>query len=97
MIEEDKHKASEFLNEFADIYRYVLQASDKTLITDQEELAFDQQYFKLVQHKYGPAYQLKIENSCNDGYIAPLTMQIIVENVIQHNLGSKENPIIIKI
>lgn len=97
LIEEDKHKASEFLNEFADIYRYVLQASDKTLVTVQEELTFAQQYFKLIQHKYGSAYQLKIENSCIDGYITPLTMQIIVENVIQHNLGSTENPVIIKI
>jgi sensor histidine kinase YesM len=96
LIEEDKHKASEFLNEFADIYRYVLQATDKKLVTIQEELAFAKQYFKLIQHKYGTAYQLKIE-SIGSGYIVPLTLQLLVENAIQHNFGSTDNPICIKI
>lgn len=96
LIEEDKHKASEFLNEFADIYRYVLQATDKKLVSIQEELAFAKQYFKLIQHKYGTAYQLKIE-SIGSGYIVPLTLQLLVENAIQHNFGSTDNPICIKI
>jgi sensor histidine kinase YesM len=96
LIEEDKHKASKFLNEFADIYRYVLQSSDKKLVSIQEEFVFAEQYFKLIQHKYGIAYQLKIESS-GSGYIVPLTMQLLIENVIQHNLGSKQNPVLIKI
>jgi len=96
LIDEDKHKASEFLNEFADIYRYVLQASDKKMVSIKEELAFAEQYFKLIQHKYGLAYQLKIE-SLGSGYIVPLTMQLLIENVIQHNLGSEQNPVLIKI
>ncbi len=96
LIDEDKHKASEFLNEFADIYRYVLKASDKKLVPLQEELAFAEQYFKLVQHKYGLAYQLTIESSAN-GFIVPLTIQLLIENAIQHNFGSCDNPIWIKI
>ncbi|KAB1157791.1 sensor histidine kinase [Flavobacterium luteum] len=96
LIEEDKHKASEFLNEFANIYRYVLQATDKNLVPIHEELAFAMQYFKLIQHKYGKAYQLKIE-SIGSGYIVPLTLQLLIENAIQHNFGSTDNPICIKI
>lgn len=96
LIEEDKHKASEFLNEFADIYRYVLQATDKKLVPMYEELAFAKQYFKLIQRKYGRAYQLKIEGS-GSGYIVPLTLQLLIENSIQHNFGSTDNPIYIKI
>lgn len=96
LIDEDKYKASEFLNEFADIYRYVLQASDKKLVPIHEELDFAKQYFKLIQHKYGIAYQLQIEN-LSSGYIVPLTMQLLIENVIQHNLGSTQNPVHIKI
>jgi hypothetical protein len=96
LIEEDKHKASEFLNEFADIYRYVLQASEKKLVPLHEELAFSERYFKLIQHKYGIAYQLKIDNS-GSGYIVPLTLQLLIENAIQHNYGSTESPVCIKI
>jgi sensor histidine kinase YesM len=98
LIEEDKHKASDFLNEFAEIYRYVLQTSDKKLISLNEELHFAEQYFRLIQHKYGNAYQLSIERkNNNNGYIVPLTLQLLIENAVQHNLGTEENPIFITI
>ncbi|MCG7860633.1 histidine kinase, partial [Flavihumibacter sediminis] len=32
LIYEDKERASEFLNEFADIYRYVLQADNQKIV-----------------------------------------------------------------
>ncbi|MFN3848079.1 MAG: sensor histidine kinase [Spirosomataceae bacterium] len=97
LIDEDKHKASDFLNEFADIYRYVLQSSDKKLISLNEELAFAEQYFRLIQHKYGNAYQLNIQTQNTNGYIVPLTLQLLIENAVQHNLGTEENPIFITI
>lgn len=42
------------------------------------------------------AYQLKIKNS-GSGLIVPLTLQLLVENAVQHNLGSIEHPVLIKI
>lgn len=60
LIEEDKHKASGFLNEFADIYRYVLQASDKKTVPIDEELSFAENYFHLIQHKYENTYRLQV-------------------------------------
>ena len=95
LIEEDKHKASDFLNEFAEIYRYVLQVSDKELIDIEEEVGFANQYFKLIQHKYGNAYQLNIDRKTTKGFIVPLTLQLLIENAVQHNLGRIENPVII--
>lgn len=97
LIEEDKHKASDFLNEFAEIYRYVLYASDKELVSINEDLDFARQYFKLIQHKYGNAYQLNIESKNTNGLIVPLTLQLLIENAVQHNLGTLDNPIRISI
>jgi len=97
LIEEDKHKASDFLNEFAEIYRYVLQSTDKELVNIEEEIDFAQQYFKLVHHKYGNIYQLQIEKKITSGFIVPMTLQLLLENAVQHNLGTKENPICIQI
>lgn len=93
LIEEDKYKASDFLNEFAEIYRYVLKASDKELIATQEEIDFALRYFKLIQHKYGNAYQLKIESKNMRGLIVPLTLQLLIENAVQHNLGTEKKPV----
>jgi sensor histidine kinase YesM len=97
LIEEDKQRASDFLHEFAEIYRYVLQSSDKTIIPLNEELAFAEQYFRLIEHKYGKAYQMNIVRKNDDGFIVPLTLQLLIENAVQHNLGTEENPICITI
>ena len=97
LIEEDKDKASEFLNKFAEIYRYVLQASDKEIVPFEEELVFAKQYFNLIQHKYGNAYQLNIESNNGIGFIAPLTLQLLIENAVKHNLGTAEHPVVIAI
>jgi sensor histidine kinase YesM len=97
LIEEDKHKASDFLNEFSEIYRYVLQATDKELVSVQEELIFAKQFFNLIQHKYGKSYQLIIGNTHNQGFIVPLTLQLLIENAVQHNLGTEKKPVFISL
>lgn len=98
LIEEDKQQASDFLNEFAEIYRYVLTSTDQRVVAVEEEILFAERYFKLMQHKYGEVYQLKITKHENPkGFIVPLTLQLLLENAIQHNLGTSNNPIIINI
>lgn len=98
-IEEDKHKASDFLNEFAEIYRYVLLVTDKKIVSIKEELSFAKSYFALMQHKYANAYLLEIEQNqeVNSLYIVPLTLQLLIENAIGHNLGTASHPVVIKI
>jgi len=97
LIEEDKFKASDFLNEFADIYRYVLLVSDKELVKVEEEVGFIKQYFRLLQHKYGDIYQLHIDNVNEEGYTVPLSIQLLIENAVKHNLGTLDNPIVINV
>lgn len=97
LIDEDKYKASDFLNEFAEIYRYVLQVSDKELVTISEEINFAKQYFQLIAYKYGNTYQLNIENGNTEGFVVPLTLQLLIENATKHNHGKVERPIRINV
>lgn len=97
LIEEDKQKASDFLNEFAEMYRYVLEVSDKKMVPIQEELAFAEKYFNLIRYKYENAYSLKINGTHSSGYIVPLSLQLLLENAVQHNLGTQANPVLISI
>jgi len=98
LIEEDKHRASDFLNEFADIYRYVLQATDSRLTSVKAELDFTEKYFGLIRHKYGNAYRLKTELAENtEGQMVPLALQLLVENAVRHNLGTEARPVEITI
>ncbi|WP_394674022.1 sensor histidine kinase [uncultured Chryseobacterium sp.] len=97
LIDEDKEQASGFLNEFADMYRYVLKVSEKELVTIDEEADFARQYFSLIRYRYGNAYQLTFNMDNSNGYIVPLTLQLLIENAVQHNLGTEENPVVIAI
>ncbi len=99
LIEEDQHKASDFLSRFAELYRYALRSSEKELINIQEELTFTQNYFELMQTKYQGYYQLIINNDPKNvnNIVPPFCLQVLVENAIVHNLGTTQNPVIINI
>jgi sensor histidine kinase YesM len=97
LIEEDKTTASDFLNNFAELYRVVLEVSDKKLIPLKEEIAFAKKYFYLIQQKFGKAYTLEFTSDDKQGYIVPMTLQLLIENVIKHNTGTEQNPIKIEI
>ncbi|WP_290796824.1 sensor histidine kinase [Flavihumibacter sp. UBA7668] len=98
LIDEDKTTASAFLNDFAELYRYVLESSDRKLVPLEEEWKFAQQYFRLMQHKYQDAYQLELSGTIpNDLLIPPLTLQLLLENAIEHNLGTRQQPIKIQV
>lgn len=97
-IEEDRYKASAFLNEFAEIYRYVLETTDKKLVPIEEELRFAKSYFSLMQHKYLNAYRLEVQQKEPViGQIVPLSLQLLLENAIGHNLGTENDPVTIRI
>jgi LytS/YehU family sensor histidine kinase len=97
LIEEDKNTASDFLNNFAELYRVVLEVSDKKLIPLKEEIAFAKKYFYLMQQKYGNAYKLVFNIQKEEGFIVPMTLQLLIENAIKHNIGSSQNPVVIEV
>lgn len=99
LIRLDDKKALRFIEEFADIYRYVLDANDKTLVEAEKELAFVRSYIFLQQLRYGKNLVIEPEHlQCEkDIYVVPLSVQILVENAIKHNEISAEYPLKIKI
>lgn len=99
LIFEDSVKASTFLSRFSEVYRFSLANSSKDLIPLQEELSFTENYFKLMEEKYKDYYVLCIEDSLKTHSIIvpPFCLQVLVENAIMHNLGTQNNPVIIRI
>jgi len=99
LIEEDKELASDFLSQFSELYRYALSSSDKELIPIEEELIFAKNYFEMMEKKYQGYYQLHIDNNCNKSsfLLPPFCLQVLIENAIAHNLGTKETPVIIQV
>jgi sensor histidine kinase YesM len=99
LIENDVSKAQEFIDEFSMIYRYVLETIDKKLVTLKDELGFVRSYFFLQQIRYGNDLSLDVSIPANllDLYLPPLSLQIVLENAIKHNVINESKPLKIEI
>jgi len=99
MITFDPEAASQFTQNFTDVYRYVLQSKDKTTIKLVEELEFIEAYTEIHKERMGEAF--KIEMDIDDAdlkkEVPPLALQLLVENAVKHNIAVKEEPLVIRI
>lgn len=99
LITEDKKAAEKFLNELSKVYRYLLRSNEAGLSTLEQELKFIQSYYELLHTRYGNALELRIEvDKKYEHYLLPsLSLQLLVENAVKHNVVSKSAPLMIEI
>lgn len=95
LIEPDNVSAQEYLNRLADVYRYVLSSKDKTTVSLQEELQFVDAYLHLnkVRFRENLTVEKRINHTEYHKRVAPLSVQMLVENAIKHNVVSSEQPL----
>ncbi|GAA4459869.1 hypothetical protein GCM10023189_34130 [Nibrella saemangeumensis] len=99
LIAEDKTKAENFLDELSTVYRYMLQSHACDLMTLRTELTFIRAYFSLMKTRYGNAidFSIDVDDRHLDTLLPPLTLHILVENAIRHNIILAEQPLLITI
>jgi LytS/YehU family sensor histidine kinase len=94
LIRSDKDKASEYNARLAQVYQYYLEHKDKDLVPLERELAFVQNYFQLLQMRFGTALKLEIEPPGGEvHYVVPGSLQLALENAIKHNRFSEQEPL----
>ncbi len=89
-----KEDARQFLDHLAVIYRYLLEAGNKHWITLEEELRFAEAYIKVQTERFGSNLKLnwKISIDTKTQFIAPMSLQLLLENAIKHNVISRKKP-----
>ena len=99
LISEDRQKAEAFLNELSKVYRYLLRNNEDGLSTVDNEIKFIRSYYGLLRTRHGEALQMTIEiDKRYHSYLLPsLTLQLLVENVVKHNMLSRYYPLVIEI
>lgn len=99
LIMENQEKAVHFVEEFSSVFRYLLQANERTLTTLGSEMDFISAYYNLLKNRFEQALQLEVDipADCNDLLVPPLTIQLLLENVVKHNAVMAENPLQIRI
>ncbi|MDZ7806254.1 MAG: histidine kinase [Gracilimonas sp.] len=99
LIEKDPIKAQDFIDEFSRLYRYVLESIDKRVVSVRDEINFARSYLYLQKMRYGKGleYKVGLSSELMDGYLPPLSLQVVLENVCKHNTVSLEEPLMIGI
>jgi len=100
LIESDPEKSVLFVKLLSKSYRYILEQSDFDTIKIKKELEFIETYLFLLESRFGEKLKVFIDipASFKEQYlIAPLTLQLLIENAVKHNQMSDQNPLIVTI
>jgi sensor histidine kinase YesM len=99
LIEENPDNAQKFTTSLSKIYRYVLEQKDKELVLVQEELNFAKTYMDLLKMRFENSitFELPTDFENPDAKVVPLSLQLLLENTIKHNVVSEKKPLHIKI
>ena len=94
-----KEDAMTFVDKLSDVYRFILESGNANLITLQDELKFAKAYIHIQSERFGN--NLKVQWDTNDEHmdqkIVPMSLQLLLENAIKHNIVSNARPLTINI
>jgi len=97
LIDSNPTEAKKYVNKLAHLYRYLINSKDNDVVTLQEELDFAKNYIYLLNQRYGDSYVFYIEDNTTDKdtlVIPPASLQLVLENVVKHNVGRVDDPLI---
>jgi len=99
LIRENPASALEYVERLSEVLRYTLKSSEENLVPLSEELEFTNSYIRLLKTRYEENIIIDVQinpvyASCN---IPPLSLQLLIENAVKHNIISKNSPLQIQI
>ncbi len=99
LIGESPMQAEKFTTKLSKVYRYVLEQKDKDLTSLADELAFARSYMQLLQMRFEDAvsYTIPEKVSQEEAKIVPLSLQLLLENAVKHNVITSGQPLRIEI
>jgi len=94
-----KEDAKEFVNKLSNVYRFILESGNAHLTPLRSELKFAQSYIHIQSERFGD--NLKVNWAIPDAYlnkmVVPMSLQLLLENAIKHNVISKAKPLLINV
>lgn len=99
LIEENPESAQKFTTSLSKVYRYVLEQKSKDLVTVDEELKFAKTYMTLLKMRFEDSIIFEIPDKASnpEARVVPLSLQLLLENAVKHNMVTSTKPLHIKI
>ena len=90
-------KAKDYVQELSNVLRYTLQKDE--IVSLKKEIQFTNSYCDLMQIRYGEnlSFNFDIDERMMNDEIIPLSIQILIENAIKHNVISDRQPLVVSI
>ncbi|HPI87558.1 MAG TPA: histidine kinase, partial [Bacteroidales bacterium] len=83
----------------SEVYRYVLDNRNKELVLLKEEMEFIHAFTFLQGLRFQGMidFRFGIDPESMGKKIAPMTLQLLIENAVKHNVASRRNPLTISV
>ena len=92
----DPKKASRYTKRLSSLYRYMIRHKDQDVVSLKEEWQFSEDYIFLLQQRFDDLYFFDStldEESLDQYFIPPASMQTLLENIVKHNFALPDRPI----
>lgn len=93
---QDAEKANLFTKKLSGVYRYILLTSDQPTVILKEELSFLESYLFLEKIRFENTFSVNIEKENElllNKNVIPISLQLLVENALKHNITTKNHPL----
>ncbi len=98
LVSKDQVRAEQFIKQLSNVYRYLLDMREQEVVSLETELGALKDYVALLQIRFGESLHIDLDLEADTGIaIPPLTLQMLVENAVKHNIASKSRPLHIRI
>ncbi|WP_299683214.1 histidine kinase [uncultured Dokdonia sp.] len=94
-----KDEAKEFVDKLSGVYRFILESGNVNLISLRDELKFSQAYIHIQSERFGDNLQVQwnIPEAILNKMMVPMSMQLLLENAIKHNVVSRSKPLTVEV
>ncbi|WP_235016397.1 sensor histidine kinase [Aquimarina sp. AU474] len=94
-----KEEAKEFVDKLSDVYRFILESGSVNLTSLRKEVKFSKAYIHIQTERFGDNLNVdwNISESAMEAMIVPMSLQLLLENAIKHNIISKAKPLLVTI
>lgn len=99
LIPENPKHATNFVQQLSKVYRHILEVKDEKSILLKDELEVLNAYAFLLKTRFGDNLNvhISIPQEKLNKKIVPLSLQILMENAIKHNIVSADKPLHIQV
>ncbi|MCC7506832.1 MAG: tetratricopeptide repeat protein [Saprospiraceae bacterium] len=100
LVQVNPELSEQFIDQLSRSYRYILEQKDQSLVSLRTELEFIRSYAFLLKIRFEKKFDLQIqlpEALLDSSKIAPLTLQLLIENAVKHNRMSQREPLVVEV